>query len=95
AGVTHADVSIFTADNPRSEDPNAILKDMQIDLTCEEHYKVIIEPDRKSAIRQAVQMAGENDIVVILGKGHETYQEINGVRHDFDDAAVLAELLNS
>lgn len=94
AGVTHADVSIFTADNPRSEDPNAILKDMQINLTCQEHYKVIIEPDRKSAIRQAVQMAGENDIVVILGKGHETYQEINGVRHDFDDAAVLAELLN-
>lgn len=93
-GVAHADVSILTADNPRSEDPNAILRDMQADLTCEEHYKVIIDPNRKSAIGQAVRMAGENDIVVILGKGHETYQEINGVRYDFDDVAVLEELLN-
>ncbi|WP_323841111.1 MULTISPECIES: UDP-N-acetylmuramoyl-L-alanyl-D-glutamate--2,6-diaminopimelate ligase [unclassified Moraxella] len=92
-GVTHADVAILTADNPRSEDPNQILKDMQTDLTCQEHYKAIIEPDRKTAIEQAVKMASGDDIVVLLGKGHETYQEIDGVRHDFDDVAVLGKAI--
>lgn len=92
-GVTHADVAILTADNPRSENPNDILNDMQAQLSCDEHYKVIIEPDRKSAIEHAVKMAKADDIVVILGKGHETYQEINGVRHDFDDVAVVSEMI--
>ncbi|WII95087.1 UDP-N-acetylmuramoyl-L-alanyl-D-glutamate--2,6-diaminopimelate ligase [Moraxella haemolytica] len=94
-GVRHADMVILTADNPRSENPNAILRDMQTQLDCQAHYKVIIEPDRKRAIKEAVMMAGGDDIVVILGKGHETYQEINGVRYDFDDVAVVGEFINA
>jgi UDP-N-acetylmuramoyl-L-alanyl-D-glutamate--2,6-diaminopimelate ligase len=82
---------ILTADNPRTENPNAILKDMQAGMSCEQHEKAEIEPDRKSAIEYAVQNAKPNDIVVIAGKGHETYQEINGVRYDFDDRVVVSE----
>ena len=93
AGVELADKVILTADNPRSEDPLAILKDMQVGLTCEEHYKLVIEPDRKQAIAYAIKHAKADDIVVIAGKGHETYQEIKGVRHEFDDVAVIEELL--
>ncbi len=93
AGVELADKVILTADNPRSEDPLAILKDMQVGLTCEEHYKLVIEPDRKQAIAYAITHAKADDIVVIAGKGHETYQEIQGVRHEFDDVAVIEELL--
>lgn len=93
AGLDFADHVILTADNPRSEDPNAILKDMQQGLSCEDHYKITIEADRKKAIELAVCTACANDIVVIAGKGHETYQEIKGVRHDFDDLAILDEFL--
>ncbi|OOR89649.1 UDP-N-acetylmuramoyl-L-alanyl-D-glutamate--2,6-diaminopimelate ligase [Moraxella caviae] len=93
AGLDHADHVILTADNPRSEEPAAILSDMQQGLTCEDHYRISIEPDRKTAIAEAVRMAGKDDIVVIAGKGHETYQEIKGVRHDFDDVAVLGDVL--
>lgn len=93
AGLKYADKVILTADNPRSENPLAILKDMQEGLDCESHYKIEIEPDRKSAIEFAVKNAGENDIVVIAGKGHETYQEIMGVRHDFDDRVVVGEMI--
>ncbi len=93
AGVELADKVILTADNPRSEDPLAILKDMQVGLSCEEHYKLVIEPDRKQAIAYAITHAKANDIVVIAGKGHETYQEIQGVRHEFDDVVVVQEIL--
>lgn len=93
AGLDYADHVILTADNPRSEDPNAILKDMQQGLSCEDHYKITIEADRKKAIELAVRTACANDIVVIAGKGHEAYQEIKGVRHDFDDLAILDEFL--
>lgn len=89
AGLDYADHVILTADNPRSEDPAAILRDMQQGLGCEDHYKITIEADRKKAIELAVKSAGEADIVVIAGKGHETYQEICGVRYDFDDLTVL------
>ncbi|MDO4699812.1 MAG: UDP-N-acetylmuramoyl-L-alanyl-D-glutamate--2,6-diaminopimelate ligase [Moraxella sp.] len=94
AGLDLADRVILTSDNPRSENPNAILNDMQAGMTCDEHYRTIIEPDRKQAIQYAVQHAKAGDIVVIAGKGHETYQEINGVRYDFDDVAVVQELIN-
>lgn len=93
AGLDHADQVILTADNPRSEEPSAILADMQQGLGCEDHYKIIMEPDRKKAIEWAVKTAGASDIVVIAGKGHETYQEIKGVKYDFDDMAILTELL--
>lgn len=93
AGLRLADKVILTADNPRTEDPNAILNDMQAGMTCEQHYQAIIEPDREQAINYAVQHAKPNDIVVIAGKGHETYQEINGVRYDFDDSVVVKNAL--
>lgn len=93
AGLAFADKVILTADNPRSENPNEILRDMQEGLDCESHYKIEIEPDRRLAIELAVKQAGENDIVVIAGKGHETYQEIQGVRYDFDDRVVVGEMI--
>ena len=68
---------------------------MQTGMTCEQHYKTIIEADRRQAIEYAVRHAKNNDIVVIAGKGHETYQEIQGVRHDFDDRQVVSELLKA
>ncbi|WFF39741.1 UDP-N-acetylmuramoyl-L-alanyl-D-glutamate--2,6-diaminopimelate ligase [Moraxella nasibovis] len=93
SALKFADKVILTADNPRSENPLAILKDMQEGLDCESHYKIEIEPDRKLAIELAVKLAGEQDIVVIAGKGHETYQEIQGVRYDFDDRVVVGEMI--
>ncbi|MDO5050800.1 MAG: UDP-N-acetylmuramoyl-L-alanyl-D-glutamate--2,6-diaminopimelate ligase [Moraxella equi] len=93
SALKFANKVILTADNPRSENPNEILKDMQEGLDCESHYKIEIEPDRKLAIELAVKLAGENDIVAILGKGHETYQEIQGVRYDFDDRVVVGEMI--
>ncbi|OOS05988.1 UDP-N-acetylmuramoylalanyl-D-glutamate--2,6-diaminopimelate ligase [Moraxella cuniculi DSM 21768] len=93
AGLTHADKVILTADNPRSEDPLDILAQMQEGLKADDYDKIMVEPDRRAAIELAVRCAGEHDIVVIAGKGHETYQEINGVRHDFDDLSVLNEFL--
>lgn len=88
-----ADKIVLTADNPRTENPLAILKDMQVGMDCDAHYKTQIEPDRKTAIEYAVAHSGADDIVVIAGKGHETYQEINGVRHDFDDSVVVKNAL--
>lgn len=93
AGLLWADRLVLTADNPRSEDPKAILADMQVGLSCQDHYKIHLEPDRRQAIDYAVANAGAEDIVLIAGKGHETYQEINGVRYDFDDRLVLQQAL--
>ncbi len=89
AGLALADKVILTADNPRSESPEAILADMQQGMTADQLAKTTVIGDRREAIQQAVKRAGVQDIVVIAGKGHETYQEINGVRHDFDDRQVL------
>ena len=85
-----SDVVIITSDNPRSEDPAAIIREIE-EGAGEPNY--CIEPDRKEAIRKAVDMADDGDIVLIAGKGHETYQEIRGVRHVFDDREVLKERL--
>ena len=85
--LTKADLPIFTSDNPRSEDPNAILEEMTRGLS--HTGKVIV--DRKEAIEFAVKMAKPGDVVAILGKGHETGQEISGVKYPFDDRKVLAE----
>lgn len=93
AGLAVADRVILTADNPRSEDPLAILQDMQVGMTEEQHARTHIEADRRKAIHYAVAQAKANDIVVIAGKGHETYQEIQGVRYDFDDTVVVSEAL--
>lgn len=93
AGLAVADQVILTADNPRSEDPLAILQDMQAGMSAEQHARTHVEADRRKAIQYAVAHAQANDIVVIAGKGHETYQEVNGVRYDFDDTVVVSEAL--
>jgi UDP-N-acetylmuramoyl-L-alanyl-D-glutamate--2,6-diaminopimelate ligase len=85
-----SDAVIITSDNPRSEDPAAIIREIE-DGAEKKDY--LIEPDRKQAIKKAVDMAADGDIVLIAGKGHETYQEICGVRHDFDDREVLKEMI--
>jgi UDP-N-acetylmuramoyl-L-alanyl-D-glutamate--2,6-diaminopimelate ligase len=91
--VRGADRAIFTSDNPRSEDPDAILDAMEAGLTHLELSSVVRITNRKQAIRAAVMMAHKGDIILVAGKGHEKYQEINGVRHHFDDCEELTELL--
>lgn len=83
--VVGSDYVILTSDNPRNEAPADIIRDMQAGLTADQltHTQVII--DRREAIRAAVAMAQVGDVILVAGKGHETYQEINGVRHHFDD----------
>ena len=83
---------IFTSDNPRSEDPNEILKDMEKGLSTAAKKKSISIVDRKEAIKTAVSLANTEDIVLVAGKGHEKYQEIKGVKNPFDDKAVLQEM---
>jgi len=84
---------IFTSDNPRSEDPVAILNDMLNGLTPEERTRCITIPDRREAIKTAILMAPEKSIILVAGKGHEDYQEVNGIKHHFDDKEVLHEYL--
>ena len=93
AGLAGADQVILTADNPRTEDPKQILQDMQDGMSAAQYQRTHIEPARRQAIEYAVSHAGVDDIVVIAGKGHESYQEIHGVRHDFDDRVVLQQAL--
>jgi UDP-N-acetylmuramoyl-L-alanyl-D-glutamate--2,6-diaminopimelate ligase len=81
--------AIFTADNPRSEDPAVILKDMAEGMDALLQRKVLVIEDRKEAIRTAVMMAREDDIILVAGKGHEKYQEIKGQRFPFDDKDIL------
>ena len=83
--LQYSDHAIFTSDNPRTEEPAAILADMTIGLG-NGHYEVI--ENRHEAIEHAIMQAETGDVVLIAGKGHETYQEVNGVRHDFDDRLV-------
>ncbi len=89
-----SDRLIITADNPRSEEPAAIANDMMKGLDPVLKRKTLTILDRKEAIKTAVALAAPGDIVLVAGKGHEKYQEINGVKHPFDDVAVLEEMLN-
>lgn len=88
-----SDKVIFTSDNPRSEDPQAIIEAMEKGVEAINYKKTVSVLDRKQAIKAACQLAKTNDIILIAGKGHETYQEIKGVRHDFDDLKTVTELL--
>jgi len=85
--------AIFTSDNPRTEDPDVIIEEMEYGVSPENYKKTISINNRKQAIKTACQMAGANDIILIAGKGHETYQEVNGKRVDFDDLKTVKELL--
>lgn len=88
-----SDKVILTSDNPRSEDPDMIISEMETGVEPQNQRKTISISDRKQAIKTACQLAHYNDIILIAGKGHETYQEIKGVRHHFDDMETVKELL--
>lgn len=92
AACEHSDKVIFTSDNPRSEDPEQIIKDMEEGLNATAKRKYISIVDRKEAIKTAISLAKPEDIVLIAGKGHEKYQEIKGVRNHFDDKEIVKEL---
>ena len=90
--VRQSDKVIITSDNPRFEEPQDIINDMLAGLNEQQMRKVISIADRKEAIRTACMMAQKGDVVLVAGKGHETYQEIKGVKHHFDDKEVLHEI---
>lgn len=85
---------IFTSDNPRSENPESIISEMEQGVEPQNFMKVMAITNRKQAIKAACQFANANDIILVAGKGHETYQEINGVRSEFNDYEVAMECLN-
>lgn len=88
-----SDKVVLTSDNPRTEDPEKIIEEMMTGVDGVNFKKTISISNRKEAIKSACSQAEKGDIILIAGKGHETYQEINGVRHDFDDLEVAKDLL--
>jgi UDP-N-acetylmuramoyl-L-alanyl-D-glutamate--2,6-diaminopimelate ligase len=88
-----SDKIIITSDNPRTEDPETIISEMEKGVAPQNYKKTIAITDRKQAIKTACQLANPNDIILIAGKGHETYQEIQGIRYDFDDMKIVNEFL--
>jgi SNF2 family DNA or RNA helicase len=93
AGCVASDRVILTSDNPRTEDPEAILNDMEAGVPVELKPKVLRISDRLQAIRTAVALAKDGDIILLAAKGHEKYQDIQGIKHPFDDKAILSETL--
>jgi len=89
----YSDKVILTSDNPRHEEPMAIIKDMEAGLNPISYKKTMLIEDRREAIKAAIMFAEVGDIILIAGKGHETYQEVKGVKHPFDDRIVAQELL--
>ena len=84
---------VFTSDNPRTEDPDKIIEEVEEGVEPQNYKKIMSITNRRQAIKTACQLAGKNDIILIAGKGHETYQEINGERKDFDDLKIVTEYL--
>ena len=93
--VRQSDRVIITSDNPRFEEPQAIINDMLAGLDAKQMKKVLSIVDRKEAIRTACMMAQKGDVILVAGKGHEDYQEIQGVKHHFDDKEVLRDIFSS
>ena len=91
-GTDIADFSIITSDNPRTEDPAKIIEDIVKGIDGSKNNYEIIE-NRPKAIRHAMDIAQKNDIIILAGKGHETYQEICGVKHHLDEREVVAAYL--
>src|SRR5690606_7403194 len=92
--VKLSDKVIITSDNPRTEDPMAIIHDMEAGVQTSDRKHVFTIAERKEAIRAACHLAQPGDIILVAGKGHEKYQEVNGVRHHFDDKEILEETFN-
>ncbi len=90
----NSDLTILTSDNPRTENPENIINDMKAGISNENENKVISIINRKQAIEQAIKTSQKNDIILIAGKGHETYQETNGVKTHFDDKEIATQILN-
>lgn len=88
-----ATLTIITTDNPRTEDPMEIIKEIEKGVEAQNYSKYTTIPDRKEAIKMAIKFAEPKDIILVAGKGHENYQEINGVKHHFDDKEIIKELL--
>lgn len=88
-----SDKVILTSDNPREEEPTDIISQMEAGIPSQHNRKVIVNPDRKQAIATACSLAGLGDIILLAGKGHEKYQEIKGVKHPFDDKAILSQFI--
>ena len=93
--VKFSDKVIITSDNPRFEDPQEIINDMITDLTHQEMRKVLTIESRRDAIKTACMLAKPNDVILIAGKGHETYQDIKGVKHHFDDKEELCNIFKT
>ena len=93
--VKQSDKVIITSDNPRFEEPQAIINDMLEGLNPQQLKRVISIVDRKEAIKTACMMAEKGDVILVAGKGHEDYQEIQGVKHHFDDKEILQDIFNS
>jgi UDP-N-acetylmuramoyl-L-alanyl-D-glutamate--2,6-diaminopimelate ligase len=89
-----SDRVIFTSDNPRNEDPNAIIDAMDGGVEIQFKKKVLKITDRKEAIKTAILLSNPGDVILVAGKGHETYQEVNGVKYPFDDKQIISELFN-
>ena len=87
-----ADFTIITSDNPRTEDPNKIIKSIETGIKKTKGKYVCIE-NRREAIKEAIKMANKTDVIVLAGKGHEPYQEINGIKHDFDERKIVREII--
>ena len=92
-GVINSDIAIFTSDNPRGENPDAIIEQMKINLSQEDLQKVKTISNRREAIKEAVKLAQNGDIILVAGKGHEDYQIIKGVKSHFDDMEELKRAL--
>ena len=87
-----SDIAIITSDNPRCEEPMEIIREILAGMKKDNH--IVIE-NRREAIRKAMEIAEEDDIIILAGKGHETYQEINHVKHHFDEREVVKEILKT
>ena len=86
-----ADLVVLTSDNPRTEEPEAIIRDIQAGMTEEDGAPVHVEPDRRRAIAWALDQGRPGDVIVLAGKGHETYQEVNGVQLPMDEREIVAD----
>ena len=90
---TYSHKVILTSDNPRTEDPNKILEDMQKGIPADFKRNVLVIENRREAIKTACMMLADGGVLLVAGKGHENYQEINHVKHHFDDTEVVKEFL--
>ncbi|HCK22725.1 MAG TPA: hypothetical protein DHW15_11370 [Bacteroidetes bacterium] len=91
----YSDKVVLTSDNPRDEEPEMIIREMEEGLSAEMKHKTLSIVNRKEAIRTAIHMAAKGDVVLVAGKGHELYQEIKGVKYPFNDKEIITETLKN